>query len=330
MQLSFADIQLDSSRKASRISLKLEKINSLVDWDSILILVSKVDKSKTSKGGSPHKDLLTKVKMVFLQHLYNLSDPELEDQVNDRLSFQRFAGIDFNTTVPDFTTIWRFKEALIREELETDLFNLILSFIEKKGLVLKKGTSVDATIIESSNKPLSNTKRKELEEKPSSQIDTDASSTAKRGKKFFGYKGHIGTDVGSGIVRKRDFSTARPHDSKHIDTVLSGDEKAIFADSAYGSKERKQKARKEGVYYGILDKATRSKPLSSSQKKRNKKKSKIRCKVEHPFAFMKTKLNWNNATAKNIKRNSLKFDFNCMLYNIFRADVLLKKRALAG
>ncbi len=181
-QLSFSDIELGSSRKISRVSVKLSKIDKIIDWESVLDLVQVVDKTSKIVGGAPHRDLLTKVKMLFLQHLYNLSDPELEDQVNDRLSFQRFAGINYSTTVPDFTTIWRFKEALIQEKLMDKLFDMVLSFIEDKGLLLKKGTCVDATIIMSSTKPLSKERRKELESKPSSQIDTDAASTAKRGK----------------------------------------------------------------------------------------------------------------------------------------------------
>lgn len=324
-QLSFSDIELGQSRKISRVSKKLKKIDLLVDWEAVLGLVQVVDKTSSKVGGAPHRNILTKVKMLFLQHLYNLSDPELEDQVNDRLSFQRFAGIDYRTTVADFTTIWRFKESLIKEALMDKLFNLILSFIEAKGLLLKKGTCVDATIVQSSTKPLSKERRAELEEKPSSQIDTDADSTAKSGKNYFGYKGHIGTDVDSKIIRKRSFTSARPHDSREKDNLLSGDEKCVFGDSAYANKADKQKARKEGVYYGMLDKATRSKALSSTQKKRNKKKSKIRNQVEHPFGYIKEKLQYKKAVAKSIARNALRFDFNCMLYNIFRADYLLSK-----
>ena len=324
-QLSFTDLELNQSRKASRVSIKLEKINNIVNWDEVLTLVKQVDKTDSVVGGAPHRNLLTKVKMLFLQHLYNLSDPELEDQVNDRLSFQHFAGIDYTTTVPDYSTIWRFKESLIELNLMDALFEMILSFIANKGLLLKKGTSVDASIIQSTTKPLSKEKREELEQSPSHQIDTDADSTQKRGKKYYGYKGHIGIDIDSKIIRKRCFTSARPHDSTQKDKLLSGDEKAVFGDSAYSNKADKKKAREEGVYYGMLDKATRSKKLSASQKKRNKKKSKVRNQVEHPFAYIKEKLGYRNAVAKTIARNSLRFDFNCMLYNIFRADFLMSK-----
>ena len=325
IQLSFADIAIADKRKPSLISIKLEKINEVINWQDILKIVLVVDRTDKFQGGAPHKDLLVKVKMIFLQYLYNLSDPELEDQVNDRLSFQKFVGIGFSTTIPDYTTIWRFRERLIEEKQNDKLFNKILGYIDKKGLLVKKGKIIDATIIESSNRPLSKKKRKALETTPSSQIDTDAESTKKRGKYYFGHKGHIGTDVGSKIIRKRDFSSAKPHDSRFTDKLLSGDEQAIFGDSAYGNKKDKQKCRKEGVYYGILDKATRSKKLSNSQKKRNKKKSKVRSAVEHPFGYMKEKLNYKKAVAKTKERNRFRFDMNCIIYNIFRANYLLAR-----
>jgi len=324
-QLSFADMQINQNRKASRITKKLDQINEIVAWESVLQIVKRVDKTDKKKGGAPHRDLLMKVKMLFLQHLYNLSDPELEDQVNDRLSFQRFARIDFNTTVPDYSTIWRFKESLIKEELLDDLFEMILGFIESKGLLIKKGTCVDACIIESSTKPLSKDKRKELESNPSKQIDTDATSTKKRGKYYFGYKGHIGTDVDSKLIRKRSFTTAKSHDSQSKEELLSGDERCVFADSAYSNKSDKQKARKQGVYYGVLDKGTRRKTLSAKQKRNNTRKSKIRNQVEHPFGYIKEKLGFKKAVAKTIERNALRFDFNCILYNIFRSSYLLTK-----
>ena len=158
-QLSFADVELGSSRKPSRISLRLDKIDRIVDWDKVYSLVKEIDYTNKIIGGRPPKAILSKIKMLFLQHLHNLSDPELEDQVNDRLIFQKFAGIDYTTSVPDYSTIWRFKERLIHHNLTDKLFELINRFIEAEGLFVKKGTLVDATIIESSNKPLSHKKR---------------------------------------------------------------------------------------------------------------------------------------------------------------------------
>ncbi|MCP4456813.1 MAG: transposase [Cytophagales bacterium] len=122
---------------------------------------------------------------------------------------------------------------------------------------------------------MSKEKRAELEKSPSSQIDTDAHSTAKRGKKYFGYKGHIGQDIGSGLIRMRDFTSAQPPDSQQKEALFSGDEQAVFGERAYSNQAEKRAARQMGVYYGMLDKGTRRRKLSKTQKKKNKKKSSI-------------------------------------------------------
>lgn len=322
-QISFADIEINASRKPSRISVKLDKINQIVDWERVLELVQAVDYTSKETGGSPHKDLLVKVKMVYLQHLYNFSDPELEDQVNDRLSFQLFVGLNFTITVPDYSTIWRFKDRLIKENLVDKLFELITSSLDQKGLIVRKGTVVDATIIQSVNRPLSKERRNNYEKNPSTQIDTDAHSTQKRGKKYFGYKGHIGVDIESKLIRKVTFTPANVHDSQEKHKLFSGDEDALFGDSAYSKKSEKIIARTLGIYYGMQEKKTRGKALSSSQKKKNKKHSKIRSQVEHPFGFIKCRLDYRKSVAKSIARNELRFKFNCMMYNIFRGAFLL-------
>lgn len=242
----------------------------------------------------------------------------------DRRSFQRFVGLDFSQQIPDFTTLWRFKERLITLKLMDELFNLMLQCLEEKGLLVKKGTAVDAPIIESTNRPLSKEKRAALKEAPSSQLDTDAHSTAKRGKKYFGNKGHIGQDVGSSLIRKRKFTSAQPHDSQLKEEWWSGDEQAVFGDSAYGKQSEKRAARQLGIYDGILDKGTKKPKLSHKQKKLNQKKSGIFCKVEYPFGYMKEKLGYRVAGAKNLMRNSLRFDMNGIIYNMMRADVLLR------
>ena len=265
--------------------------------------------------------------MLFVQHLYSLSDPELEEQMMDRLSFQEFVGITFNTEIPDFTTVWRFKEALIREKLLDRIFEIILDQLEAKGLLVKKGTIVDATIIQSKNRPLSTERRQQLEQIPSVQIDTDASSTQKGEKKYFGYKGHIGMDVESKLIRKRAFTTASVHDSQQFEAMLSGDENSVWADKAYPVEDAKRAARALGIFYGVLDKAKRNHPLSTKQKKRNGKLARVRAAGEHPFAYLKTKLHYTRAVASTLVRNALRFDMNCIVYNIVRGSYLLRQCA---
>ena len=215
-QLSLMDavISLSRRKKVSRAVGTLGAISELVDWDALVKVVSVLDKTREGKGGRPPISFEIKLKMLFLQYTFNLSDEELEDQLIDRLSFQQFVGLGYDEEIPDFTTIWHFKEGLIKAGLMDEIFSRIIGQIEEKGLILRKGTIVDATIIQSSTRPLSKKKREELKETPSRQIDTEARSTAKNGKKHFGYKGHIGVDAESKIIRRRSFTPANVHDSR--------------------------------------------------------------------------------------------------------------------
>ncbi len=309
-------------RKESKMVLTLGEIDKIVNWMALVNIAGIVDKSKTQRGGRKPFSIEGKLRMLFLQFLYNLSDQELEDQLIDRMSFQKFVGIALDEEIPDFVTLWRFKETLIKHNLMNRIFSSIIKQLELKGLLIKKGTAVDATIIKSSNKPLSKEQRIRLEKNPSSQIDTDAKSTEKNKKKYFGYKGHIGLDIESKIIRKRSFTAANVHDSQKMDDCLSGDEKAVFADKAYVNRKRKTAARALGIYYGVLDKGK----LSKRKQKRNQMLSRIRAAVEHPFAFIKNKLKYHKARAKNLARNALVFDMNCIIYNVLRASFLLKRQ----
>lgn len=321
-----AVLNMSRRKKVSRAVGTLGEIEKLVNWPMLVEIVNGLDRTKGGRGGRPPIDFEIKLKMLFLQYTFNLSDEELEDQLIDRLSFQQFVGLGYDQEIPDFTTVWHFKEALVREGLMDLIFASIVGQIERKGLILKKGTIVDATIIRSANRPLTRAKREKLEETPSRQIDTDAQSTAKGGKRYFGYKGHIGIDAESKIVRKRTFTPANIHDIREMESVLSGDEQSIFADKAYAARKNKRAAREIGIYYGILDKGTRGKKLSGKQLKRNKQKSRVRAAVEHPFGFMRKKLKVTTLAAKNKMRNALRFDMWCIIYNVCRASFLLKRQ----
>ncbi len=317
-----------SQERRARISQKLDDIEQFVDWEVLVEPVRVIDKSGTKKGGRPRYPLLKMIKLLFLQYLYNLSDPELEDQLLDRRSFREFVGIVSDAEVPDFTTVWVFKETLVEHELMDSLFESIVAQLESRQLILRKGTIVDASIIESSNRPLSKKKRAELEAKRQgdkasvAQLDLDAHATEKRGKKYFGYKGHIALDVGSKLIRRRAFTSANVHDSQV--KLFCGDERSFFGDKAYSNNQDKRDCRTKGIFYGVLDKATRRRCLSNRQKTRNGCLSRVRSAVEHPFAYMADKLSYKEAVARTRARNSLRFDMNCVLHNVMRGIYLLK------
>ncbi len=323
-QLSILDQWASGSGQVSRSTKRLREIDKWIDWQPLYEIGRRIDKTGP-QGGQPRKPARWTIRGLFLQQLYQLSNPQLKDQLIDRLSFRRFVGLPLDQAVPDFTTFWRFREALAAEGLIEELFTQITRPLEAKGLLLKQGTVIDATIIESAGRPLSDKKRRQLEKDPSVQIDTDADSTKKRGCSYFGYKGHIGMDAGSKLIRKLSFTSASPHDSTQLEKLISGDERSIFGDKAYAGKDFKISCREDGTYYGILDKAYRNSPLSGSQKARNNRHRWVRRCVEHPFAALKNRYGMAVATAKTKLRNQARFIMSAICWNIERSISWAKK-----
>lgn len=310
-QYSLLDGVFNRRHKKSRTDILLTKIDKFVDWKHLERLCETM--YKDSRKGHPSIPVVVALKCLILQYLYDLSDPALEDALIDRLSFQRFAGITFDDDIPDYSTIWRFRERLIKADLYEAIFAEIDRQIDRQGLILRRGTLVDATLVQAARKK----KRIDDATSKSSQQDTDATATKRGNKSMFGYKGHIGVDQGSGIIRRVRFTTASVHDSQERDNLIIGDERAIFGDKGYADTAFKQECRAKGVYYGILDKGKRGRPnLSTRQKKRNKIKSRIRSAVERPFAHFKGLQGFRRTRYVNLVRNEFHFFFLCMIENI--------------
>lgn len=317
-QLSLLDGAFNRrSRKPSRTDNLLKRIDEFVDWNKLVDVCTVV--FKDSKRGRPTTPIIFSIKSLFLQFLYGLSDPALEDALTDRHSFQKFLGIGFDEEVPDFTTIWRFRERLVKKQLYDRLFEIIVADLDTRGIILRRGTLIDATIVQGARKPHkaeADDKEKTLRTK--AQQDRDAAFTKKGKKTYYGYKGHIGVDEGSGVIRKKVFTPANVHDSKETDALISGDERSVFADKAYPSEERKRAMRQKGVFCGILDKGYRNRPLTKKQKKMNKKKSRVRSAVERPFAHFKYLYGYRRSRYVNTARNDLHFTFLCIIHNVRR------------
>ena len=328
-QLSILDSAFSARKKRSRTDKLLENINKFVNWNRLETICKGM--YKDSKRGRPSTPIVIALKCLILQFLYGLSDPELEDALIDRFSFQRFLGISFDTEIPDFTTIWRFRERLIKANLLDEIFEDFLKVLDEKNVILRKGTLIDATLVQAARKPKK--KHDKQDNKTSktarqmAQQDHDATGTKKGKKQYYGYKGHIGVDEGSNIIRKTKFTTASVHDSRERDNLICGDERSVFADKAYFNDNVKRTLRKKGIYNGILDKGKRNHPLSDKQKKKNKKKSRVRNAVERPFAHFKKHMGYRCVRYVNLRRNELHFTFLCLIHNIRRGIALTASAA---
>jgi len=284
----------------------LEIIKTRINWNKLLKPIEETiakEKQNNSPAGRSPFDLLVIVKCFILQTIYNLSDPRLEEEIADRRSFQIFLDINSNDSIPDETTICRYREIFARLGLDKTLFNEFNKQLKSLNLIVGKGTIVDATI-------------KQAQATSGTNRDKDADFTKKRGKTYYGYKGHIAIDEDSEVIKTVEFTKASLHDSSAFDQLVDYSEKAVFADKGYANKTRRKKLEAAGIFDGILAKGYRNKPLSKSDKRFNKLLSSVRNRVERPFAFMKRVLQYGRCSYYDLKRNRFEFIMGALVYNI--------------
>lgn len=292
--------------KRTRADEFLEEMSRVVPWKELSEVVRPY--YQPSATGRPLTEVELLLRLICLQLWYNLSDPGLEDAVHDRLSFQRFLGLDpLGQKVPDESTVLHFRHLLEKHDLSEAIFARVNEGLHAKGLLMKSGTIVDATILSAP----SSTKNTE------GQRDPQMSSTKKGGQWYFGMKAHIGVDVKSGLVHSVQTSTASVHDSQMFAQLLHGEEQLFFGDSAYANQDFKRECRERGLHYLIHDKATRSKSLSSGQHCRNRNKSRVRSKVEFPFRIIKRL--WGHASVRfrGLLKNTSRLHLLFALANLY-------------
>ncbi|MBU1034415.1 IS5 family transposase [Patescibacteria group bacterium] len=303
-QPSFLSIAHHKKLKCERF---LDEMRVVVPWDAFMEKIEPLYVQKHT--GRKRIDALRLLKIYFLQQWYTLSDPGAEEAIYDRNSFQKFLQIDLLAdSVPDETSILNFRHFLEEHGLQEIFFETVRQILEDRRLLMKNGTIVDATIIEAPSSTKNEDKKR----------DPDMSSTKKGGQWYFGMKGHIGVDAQSGLVHSVETSTAKVHDKEKMADLFHGEEKSKFGDKGYVGDKEKREARKSGIFWGILDKGRINHPLSSSQKKRNRKLSSIRSKVEHPFQIIKCQWGYVKVRYRGLKKNTAHLYTLFMLANIFK------------
>ena len=309
-QISLADGLVN--QKAARNDW-LGKIDKIIDWSAIGCVLSKI---YSSDEGRPSYPVLTLVKLLLLQQWYCLSDPGLEEAVDDRLSFRRFSGLPLDQGVPDHSTIWRFRQELERLGLSEALFAEINRQLDTRGVIVRKGTLIDATIVDAAVTPPPG---KDAEV---SARDPQAGWTKKNGKSRFGYKAHIAVDQGSGIIRGAILSSADLHDSQAGPALVQGDEAAVYADKAYDSQKFRDALAAAGITDGVMHQARRNTPLKNWQRWFNKAVSPIRSGVERSFAIMKRYYGYQRVRYIGLDRNRCHLNLMGAAINLRRALVL--------
>ncbi|QSH94763.1 IS5 family transposase [Treponema phagedenis] len=287
----------DRLRVLSKLGDSLEKLNEKINWEIFKPLLKKaLTKEPKGLGGRPAYDYVMMFKIIILQKLYNISDDQTEYQINDRLSFMRFLGLELKDKVPDAKTIWLFKEKLIEARVSKKLFEKFGKELAKNNLIGKEGTIIDATIVEApiqhnskdENEQIKNGKIPEQwQEKQNkaklSQKDCDARWTKKHKRNYYGYKDHI--KIG-----------------EEIEGILKA----------------------KGIEGQICERGARGKPLTKKQKIGNRKKSKIRARVEHVFGFMTNSMKGIYVRTIGLARATFSIIMMNLTYNLCRYCYLKK------
>ena len=306
-QLGFADYLTPD--RVTRARRTLMRIDAVVDWAPFAQILAEVRDPKMGRKGYPP---LLMFKALLLAQWHNLSDPMLEDEISDRSSFKKFIGLPADEPTPDETAFVRFRKALRAKGLEQRLFDEVVCQLDANGLILRKGTLMDATIIEAS------VKRPKYEDGPVSEADPSAEFTKKNDKTYFGYKLHIGLDQDSGLIRKQHSSGASLHDSKAAYELISGDEAQVCADKAYDSQELRDELKRCGIKDRVMRKEPRGRKGSSWQKWLNRALSSIRFEVEQPFGIGKVSYGLGRTRYRGVSAVSTGNNLFCMAYNLRR------------
>ncbi|MDH5856531.1 IS5 family transposase [Lampropedia aestuarii] len=282
--------QAGRHRKLEEVGDPLQVIAKHIDFNELMALVAPF---LGRAGGRPAYPVDVMVRILVLKQLYNLSDEQMEYQLLDRMSYQRFCLLEHSLNVPDRNTIWRFGQ-LLGIDGATALFEGAELQLRRHGYIARGGQAIDATLVPAPKQHINQEERAQLQEgqtpdwseAKSRQKDTEASFTKKHGKSYFGYKLSVSVDYKHGFIRGIATGTASEHDGHHFDAVLdmSNTGKQADADKAYDSAQRRQMLKALDFKDGIQRKAHKTKPLSDCQQKRNQRIAKQRAKVEHVFA----------------------------------------------
>jgi IS5 family transposase len=254
------------------------------------------------------------LKALLLQRWYALADEGLEEALSDRLSFRRFCGFGLDDETPDAKTICRFRLALMAAGLPERLFAALDRQVAAKGLFVKSGTLIDATLVEA------DVKRPPKDQGEVSEHDPDAGFTRRGQKSFFGYKAHIAVDQGTDLIRGAILTGADMGDSLVADALIQGDERTVYADKAYDSEARRQALAEAGIVDALMH---RRHPRRRQPSWQNVALTPIRCQVERLFGLMKRSYGYRRARYRGLARNRTQLLLMCMAINLRRADRLI-------
>lgn len=306
-------------RKKTRKEQFLEDMETIIPWKELCEAIEPFYPNPVGAGRRP-VGIERMLRIHFLQHWFNLSDPAAEEALYDSRSMRQFVGIDLGEEpAPDETTICKFRHLMERHNLGDRLFYLVNQYLKENGLKVSRGTIVDASII---NAP-SSTKNKKK------QRDPDMHQTRKGNQWYFGMKAHIGVDSKTKLIHSVVATPANVHDSAILGDLLHGDESRVWGDSAYAGQGDVIADHAPRAKDFTNKKGSRYVSLSDRDRTKNRNKSKVRAKVEHVFGVMKGQFGFTKVRYKGLDKNAHHLFTTCALVNLVMAKkTLLRQQRL--
>lgn len=311
-QTSLASGGWSLKTKVTRRARFLAEMDAVVPWER-LIAVIEPHYPKASTG-RPRPPLALLLRVYFMQQWFNLSDPAMEDALYDSESMRRFAGIDPGLdVVPDESTILRFRHLLEKHGLGQQLFDAVRGLLEERGLLVKSGTIVDATIIEAPPSTKNAQKAR----------DPEMRQTRKNRQWHFGMKVHVGTDR-RGIVHSLVTGPASQADISRLDDLVHGQERELFGDQAYWSEDHRLHCREAGIAYRMNRRPRYRHPLTEQQRRINRARSRCRARGEHAFHVVKRLWGFTKVRYRGLYKNTVRALTSFALANLY----LLRKKLM--
>ena len=298
----------DLYKDVEKLGDRLAEVEPLIDWEAFTPIIQRLYDNRTPKGGRPNVDEVVMVKMLVLQAWYGLSDPELERQAADRISFRHFLG--YPETIPDATTVWQLRERLAESRGDRDIWEELQRQLDEKGLGVKKGVVQDASFITSD--PGHARADKPRGEEAETRRSRDGTWAKKGNVSRFGCKLHIKPDVDHGLIRDLETTPASVHDSQ-VDLSRKGE--VVYRDRGYFGVEPRG-------YSATMRRGVRGHPLGIRDRLRNRRISRKRSPGERPFAVIKRVFHAGHVMVTTVRRVHVKMVFACFCFNLVQLGTL--------
>jgi transposase, IS5 family len=304
-QTSFAGLAWSRKGKVTRRERFLVEMDQVIPWKRLMAVIEP-HYPKAGRGRHP-LGLEKMLRIYFLQQWFDLSDPAAEDAIYDSESMRRFVGIELGEEkIPDESTILRFRHLLEEQDLTQAIFAEIRGLLEEKGLLLKQGTIVDATIISAPSSTKNQAKSR----------DPEMKQTKKGNEWYFGMKVHVGTDK-RGVVHSLTTTHAAEADIHQLPELIHGEEREIYGDGAYWKEADRQSFGEVGVRYRVNRRGNRHRPLTEQWKQINRSRSRVRARGEHAFHVVKRLWGFSKVRYRGLAKNTARAYTAFALANLF-------------